>query len=127
MSRSAGRSGRATLVDTPRSPPKPPSPRAKIDDRTVQSFSPASETAWPSCQITADLPLSQIPVTRVERVADPDDGSGPATEISCAPCTTLARSSSQPVRSSAGGSVSWNDGATIPNDGNTWSRSSSRV
>ena len=54
------------------------------------------------------------------RVAEPEVGSGAVTSIDCEPCTTWARLMSQPGRSSGGGSVSWNVGATMPNDGSTW-------
>ena len=56
-----------------------------------------------------------------------DTGKGRVTLISWEPCTTWARLMSQPGRSSGGGLVSWNVGATIPNDGRTWRCSSSRV
>src|SRR4051794_19443088 len=87
VSASGLRSGISTAVDSPRSPPQPPSPRTKIEERTVQSTSPPVvepvETlrATPSCQITAALPLSQTSLIRVERIADPDVGSGAVTEI----------------------------------------------
>ena len=83
--------------------------------------------ATPSCQITAALPLSQTSVIRVVTVASPEVGSGPATSIDCEPCTTWARLMSQPGRSSGGGSVMWNVGATTPNDGSTCSAGPSSV
>ena len=82
------RSGRSTGSAAPRSPPQPPSPRTKIEDRVVHSSSPDSEVATPSCQITAALPLSQTSVSVVRTVAEPDVGIGACTVIACEPCTT---------------------------------------
>ena len=120
VSASGARSGSSTGSAVPRSPPQPPSPRTKIEDRVVHSSSPASEVATPSCQITAALPLSQTSVSVVRTVAEPDVGSGAWTVIACEPCTTWDRLMSQPGRSSGGGSVVWNVGTTTPNDGSTW-------
>lgn len=127
------RSGISTAVDSPRLPPQPPSPRTKIEERTVQSTSPGSVAepvearATPSCQITEALPLSQMSLIRVESTAEPEVGRGAFTEMAWLPCTTWARLMSHPGRSSGGGSVSWKVGATMPNDGSTCRWSSSRV
>ena len=77
--------------------------------------------------MTAALPLSQMSVIRVFTVAVPEVGSGPVTEIDWLPCTTWLRLMSHPGRSSGGGSVSWNVGATMPNDGSTCSAGPSTV
>ena len=69
--------------------------------------------------MTAALPLSQTSVSVVVSVAVPDVGRGAWTVIACEPCTTWARLMSHPGRSSGGGSVLWNVGATTPNDGST--------
>ena len=69
--RARGRGARPAS-DEPRSPPQPPSPLTKIDERVVHSRSPDGEVATPSCQITAALPLSQISLIRVVTVAEPD-------------------------------------------------------
>lgn len=126
VSLSGLRSGTSTAVESPRLPPQPPSPRTKIEDRTVHSSS-SPERATPSCQITDAFPLSQMSVIRVERTAAPEVGRGALTLIDWLPCTTCARLMSHPGRSSGGGSVSWNVGATIPNEGSTWRCASSRV
>src|SRR3954453_12222253 len=121
VSTSGARSGSSTGCDVPRSPPQPPSPRTKIDERVVHSSSPDSATATPSCQITAALPLSHTSVSVVRTVAEEEVGNGPCTAIPCEPCTTCERLMSQPGRSSGGGSVMWDVGSTTPNDGSTWS------
>src|SRR4029079_11285838 len=122
VSVSGARSGSSTGSDVPRSPPQPPSPRTKIDERVVHSSSPASDVATPSCQLTAALPLSQTSVSVVRTVAEPEVGSGALTVMACEPCTTWDRLMSQPGRSSGGGSVLWNVGTTTPNDARTCRR-----
>src|SRR3954471_9889405 len=119
VSASGARSGSVTGSDVPRSPPQPPSPRTKMDERVVHSSSPESEVATPSCQITAALPLSHTSVSVVRTVAEPEVGSGAWTVMACEPCTTWDRLMSQPGRSSGGGSVMWKVGTTTPNDGST--------
>lgn len=126
-SQSGARSGGATVVDAPRSPPKPPSPRTKIEDRTRHSSVPSSERATPSCQITAAVPLSHTSLIRVLSLEAPDVGTGPVTSTSWAPCTTWARSMSQPGRSSDGASVSCRVGATTAKLGITCSPAVSSV
>ncbi len=93
----------------------PPAAFAADEDRRPDGpqLVAVGAVAVPSCQITAALPLSQTSVTRVRSVAVPEVGRGAFTEIDCDPCTTCARSMSQPGRSSGGGSVSWKVGATI--------------
>ena len=102
VSVSGARSGSSTGSEAPRSPPQPPSPRTKIDDRVVHSAAPESDLATPSCQITAALPLSHTSVSVVRTVAEPAVGRGACNVIVCEPCTTWDRSMSQPGRSSDG-------------------------
>src|SRR6202171_1012115 len=64
-SKSGARSGGSDDVDGPRSPPKPPSPRAKIDRFCVHSGVPAGAVTVVSDQMTAALPLSQMSVNLV--------------------------------------------------------------
>ena len=129
VSQSGARSGSSTVADGPRSPPQPPSPRTKIDDRTVQSASPS-----------ADERLALLPDHRglalVPDVGDPGaqrrrarrSGADRRTVISWLPCTTWRQVDvDSPGRSSGGGSVSWKVGATMPNDGSTCRSSPSSV
>src|SRR2546423_441553 len=58
-------SGISAWVLGPRSPPKPPSPLAKIDERAVHSNSPSEPVTVVSFTTTAAEPLSHTSVTRV--------------------------------------------------------------
>src|SRR5699024_5532540 len=71
---SASRSGYATFSEVPRSPPKPPSSRAKMPEREVHSFSPSAETVSDSWMITAAAPLSWIAAIPVAGRALPGAG-----------------------------------------------------
>ena len=53
------------FVDGPRSPPKPPSPRAKIDRFVLHSGLPSRSVTNVSMTISCALPLSQISANRV--------------------------------------------------------------
>ena len=72
------RSGGATDVDGPRSPPNPPSPRAKIDRFVLHNGLPSRSVTDVSLTITAALPLSQTSVNRVTDRAEPLAGGGAA-------------------------------------------------
>jgi hypothetical protein len=48
------------FVDGPRSPPRPPSPRAKIERLVLHNDLPSRSVTDASLTITAALPLSQI-------------------------------------------------------------------
>ena len=76
MLRSGARSGSVAEVDGPRSPPKPPSPRAKIERFCFHSGAPSGVVTVVSDQITAALPLSQISVNLVTARPVPDGGIG---------------------------------------------------
>ena len=78
-------------VDGPRSPPKPPSPRAKIDRFCVHSTVPSGADTVVSDQITAALPLSQMSVNRVTAIPVPDGGIGPGTDTASLACSTLRK------------------------------------
>ena len=80
---------------------------------------PSSAVTVASCQITAALPLSQMSVSVVDWVAEPDAGIGAWTVMACEPCTTWPRLICTPGISTEGASVSWKVGATTPNDGST--------
>ena len=77
-SRSGDRSGAAAEVDEPRTPPKPPSSRAKIERRCVHSSVPSGAVTRVSDQITAALPLSQMSVNRVTASPNPTAGAARA-------------------------------------------------
>ena len=79
-SKSGARVGGSEDVDGPRSPPKPPSPRAKIDRFCFHSTVPSGADTVVSDQITAALPLSQMSVNRVTAIPVPDGGMGPGAD-----------------------------------------------
>lgn len=116
---SGSRSGYSTFSDRPRSPPKPPSPLAKIDDRAVHSVWPASSVVTDSWTMTAAEPLSWTSTIRVRVVAFPAGGSGRCAVTFWLPWTTFARSMSTPGKDTFGGSVVWKPAATVANVGNT--------
>ena len=113
-------------VDGPRSPPKPPSPRAKIDRFCVHSGVPSGAVTVVSDQITAALPLSQMSVNLVTARPVPDGGIGAGTETASLACSTRESSMSMPGNFTVGGSVMWKLGATLPNVGSTCGVSSTR-
>ena len=119
ISKSAARSGVSADVDGPRSPPKPPSPRAKIDRFTVQSVLPLESATVVSLKITAALPLSQISVIRVTARPAPLAGSGAGTVTASLACNTRLSSISMPGKLTVGASVAWKLAATLLNVGNT--------
>jgi hypothetical protein len=125
-SKSGARSGGAVLVEGPRSPPKPPSPRAKIDRFCVHSRVPSGAVTVVSDQITAALPLSQMSVNRVTATPVPLAGIGPGAEIASLACNTFDSSMSMPGNCTVGGFVMWKLCATLPNVGSTCGVSSVR-
>src|SRR6202171_6709240 len=125
-SKSGARSGGSDDVDGPRSPPKPPSPRAKIDRFWVHSSVPSGAVTVVSDQMTAALPLSQISVKRVTAMPVPDGGTGPGTETASLACSTLDSSMSMPGKFTVGGVVMWKLCATLPKVGSTCGVSSVR-
>src|SRR6478609_8969303 len=116
-SKSGARSGGSDDVDGPRSPPNPPSPRAKIDRFCVHSGVPSGVVTVVSDQITAALPLSQMSVNVVTARADPDGGIGAGTDTASLACSTLPSSMSMPGNFTVGGFVSWKLAATLPKVG----------
>src|SRR5258705_3638665 len=104
-SKSGARAGGSDDVDGPRSPPKPPSSRAKIDRFWVHNSVPSGAVTVVSDQITAALPLSQMSVKRVTATPVPDGGIGPGTETASEACSTLESSMSMPGNFTDGGSV----------------------
>src|SRR3954454_6584032 len=116
VSASGARSGTTAGSEDPRAPPNPPSPRTKIEDRVVQRSCPSSDVTVASCQMTAAFPLSQTSVSVVVCAAVPDVGIGACTAIDWDPCTTWARLIRTPGISTDGACVSWNVGATTPNE-----------
>ena len=125
-SKSGARCGGSDDVDGPRSPPKPPSPRAKIDRFCVHSSAPSGAVTVVSDQITAALPLSQMSVNRVTARPVPDGGIGAGTETASLACNTLDSSMSMPGNCTVGGFVMWKLCATLPNVGSTCGVSSIR-
>lgn len=119
ISKSGARSGADADVDGPRSPPKPPSPRAKIERFTVHSRLPTESVTVVSFTMTAALPLSQTSVMRVTERAEPLGGSGAATRTASLACRTRLNSMSIPGKLTLGASVMWNVDATLLNVGNT--------
>src|SRR5699024_9095013 len=117
---SASRSGYSTFSLVPRSPPKPPSPRAKMPDRAVHNFSPSADTVSDSWMITAAEPLSWISAIFVVVVAVPSAGIGRCRRTDWLPCTTLARSISTPGNDTRGASVTFIVAATVANEGSTF-------
>ena len=107
-------------MDGPRSPPKPPSPRAKIDRLVLHSSVPFESVTEVSLTITAALPLSQMSVIRVTARADPLGGSGAGTDTASLACRTRLNSMSIPGKLTLGGSVAWKLAATLENVGSTW-------
>jgi hypothetical protein len=104
------RSGGETDVDGPRSPPNPPSPRAKIDRFVFHNGLPSGSVTDVSLTLTAALPLSHTSVNRVTDRADPLAGSGPGTVTASLACSTLeefdvdTRGTAPPVARSGGSS-----------------------
>ena len=94
---------RRPTIDGPRSPPNPPSPRAKIDRFCVHSNVPSGAVTVVSLQITAALPLSQMSVNRVTALAEPEGGSGAGTSTRSLACSTLPSSMSMPGNCTVGG------------------------
>ncbi|SLH81555.1 Uncharacterised protein [Mycobacteroides abscessus subsp. abscessus] len=125
-SASGSRSGSSVLVLGPRSPPNPPSPLAKIDERVVHSGAPSEPVMVCSCTITAAEPLSHSSLIRPVLVALPAAGIGRCTCTSWWACTTLARSMSMPGKLTFGGSVSCRVCATVAKVGSTCGSRSSR-
>src|SRR5690625_2564429 len=119
ISKSGARSGSSEEDEGPRSPPNPPSPRAKIDRCCVHSGVPSVLVTLVSSTTTAALPLSQTSTIRLTAFALPDGGNGPGTITFSEACKILARSISTPGQLTFGGSTSLNDAATQPNVGNT--------
>ena len=116
---SASRSGYSTFSDVPRSPPKSPSPFAKMPDREVHSFSPSAETVSDSWMMTAAEPLSWISAIFVVVTAVPAAGMGRCSVTDWLPWTTFARSISTPGNDTFGASVTFIVAATVANDGST--------
>ena len=82
ISRSGSRSGMATPADGPRSPPKPPSPRAKMDRFCFHRTWPAGSVTVVSDQMTAALPCPRSPVNRVTAVrCPPPEWAGSADRL----------------------------------------------
>src|SRR5215475_8547577 len=104
-SKSGARAGGSEDVDGPRSPPNPPSPRAKIDRFWVHSSVPSGAVTLVSDQMTAALPLSQISVNLVTARPVPDGGMGAGAEIASLACSTLDSSMSMPGNFTDGGLV----------------------
>src|SRR6201991_3379642 len=104
-SKSGARLGGSEDVDGPRSPPKPPSPRAKIERFCVHSGVPSGAVTVVSDQITAALPLSQMSVNLLTATPVPDGGIGVGTETASLACSTLLSSMSIPGNFTVGGSV----------------------
>src|SRR6478735_272748 len=125
-SRSGARSGGSDEVDGPRSPPKPPSPRAKIERFWIHNGVPSGVVTVVSDQITAALPLSQMSVNLVTARPVPDGGSGAGADTASLACSTLLSSMSMPGNCTVGGLVSWKLAATLPNVGSTCGVSSTR-
>jgi hypothetical protein len=119
ISKSGVRSGAGTDVDGPRSPPKSPSPRAKIERFTVHSRLPAGSVTVVSFRMTAALPLSQISVMRVTERAEPFGGSGAGMRTASLACKTRLNSISIPGKLTFGASVMWKVAATLLNVGST--------
>ena len=120
------RSGGVADDEGPRSPPNPPSPRAKIDRRVLHSGLPSISVTVVSLTKTAAVPLSQMSVNRVVARAVPLAGNGPATLTASLPCSTLLSSMSTPGKFTFGGSVRWKLAATLLKVGRTWGRPSVR-
>src|SRR6188508_2185843 len=95
-SKSGARSGGSDDIDGPRSPPNPPSPRAKIDRLWVHSGVPSGVVTVVSDQITAALPLSQMSVNLVTARPVPDGGIGAGTLTASDACNTQDSSMSMP-------------------------------
>src|SRR6478735_236333 len=125
-SKSGARSGGSDDVDGPRSPPNPPSPRAKMDLFCVHNGAPSGVVTVVSDQITAALPLSQMSVNFVTARPVPDGGIGAGADTASLACSTLLSSMSMPGNFTVGGLVSWNLAATLPNVGSTCGVSSTR-
>src|ERR1700754_1804270 len=104
-SKSGARSSGSDEVDGPRSPPNPPSPRAKIDRFCVHTRVPSGAVTVVSDQMTAALPLSQMSVNLVTAMPVPDGGIGVGTETASLACSTLLSSMSIPGNFTVGGSV----------------------
>src|SRR5262249_27526877 len=102
-SKSGARSGGSDDVEGPRSPPKPPSPRAKIDRFCVHSGAPSGVVTVVSDQITAALPLSQMSVNLVIALPVPDGGIGAGADTASLACRTLLNSMSMPGNLTVGG------------------------
>jgi hypothetical protein len=86
------RSGGAFFApDGPRSPPKPPSPRTKIDDWPRKRTLPLSSTDSVATTTTAPLPLSYTALIEGVVVTVASIGIGPdVSSIDCSPWSTMA-------------------------------------
>src|SRR3954464_7574325 len=105
-SKSGAPCGGSDDVDRPRSPPNPPSPRAKIDRLCVQRGAPSGVVTVVSDQITAALPLSQMSVNSVTARPAPDGGIGAGADTASLACSTRLSSMSIPGNLTVGGAVS---------------------
>ena len=97
--------GRCHRFDGPRSPPKPPSPRAKIDRLGWSTTACRQSVTVVWLTMTAAVPLSQISVNRVTERAEPLAGNGPGTVTPSLACSTLLSSMSMPGNLTFGGLV----------------------
>ena len=90
-----------------------------MDRLVLHSGLPSRSVTVVSLTMTAALPLSQISVMRVLARPAPLGGSGAGTCTASLACSTLLSSMSMPGKLTVGGSVIWNEAATLLKDGST--------